>query len=471
MIHPMRLFTLLIAVLILPTFAKKPDIFIVRYEDNNSALKNDTSDWAFHRVIKEIPLSKKKDFSHISVGGEVRLQYYNVKNVNFGDVRPTAYEDENYLQQRYMLHTDFQLSPYFRGFGQLTSNHIAGDRTIRPTIDVNELDVMQLFGDIVLPTETDMYLRVGRQEMYYGTERMIGFREGPSVRRSYEGATFALKSKIFAADAFFILPVQSNEGIFDDYALWEEKVFGSYFTLGHPRFKGISLYYFGALRDEAAYVDDRRPSEEQRHSIGVQGYYRSRSTTLVLESTYQFGKYGDDDISAYQINFKGAYQFYKSALKPRFALTSDIFSGDSERGDGKLNTFRAVSARPIGENPFSFGTANTISLAPEVGITLFNKLTFNATHLAVWRYSENDYIYLPSMTRVLRPSAGRPGSAPVKSTEKFFANSTIGEIHYDMNKHFTFYGTLGVIFPQAFAKETGNGETTTYGILSARYRF
>lgn len=462
MIHPMRLFTLIILTLTLSLFAQKPDIFIVRYEDNNRALKNDTSDWAFHRALKMIPLSKREDFSHLSFGGEVRLQYYNVKNVNFGDVRPGSYENENYLQQRYMLHSDLQISPWFRGFAQLTSNHIAGDRTIRPQIDVNELDLLQLFGEIIIPAKPKLSLRVGRQEMIYGTERMIGFREGPSVRKSYEGAKFALSSKKFWADLFFILPVQSNEGVFDDYALLEEKVFGSYITLGQKRYKGLDFYYFGAIRDKAVYVDDRKPSEETRHSLGIRGFRRTKAMALSLESTYQFGSYNSNPIHAYQINFKGDYRFYKSALKPRIALTGDIFSGDKKSDDGTLNTFRAINAKPVGDNPFSFGAANTISLAPEVGITLFNKLTINAIHLAVWRYSENDYIYQTSMSRVQRKG---------KSTEKFFANSTIGEIDYDLNKHFTFYGRVGVIFPQAYAKETGDGETTTYGLLSARYRF
>ena len=64
---------LTIILLNLPAFSKRPELFILRYEDNTTAIKADSSDWEFHRILKEIPLSKRSDFSHISFGGDVRL--------------------------------------------------------------------------------------------------------------------------------------------------------------------------------------------------------------------------------------------------------------------------------------------------------------------------------------------------------------------------------------------------------------
>ncbi len=461
MIKKLLMTTIVLGLTFHSAFAKRPEIHVIRYKDDNKALKADTNDVKFHRVIKEIQLSKKKDFAHTSVGGEIRLQYYDIRNLNFGDIRPGALKDEKFLQQRYMLHNDLKISPYFRGFVQITSNHIAGDHTVRPQIDVNRLDLMQLFGEIIIPSRTALSLRLGRQQLSFGKRRMIGFRKTPSVQRSYDGARFSLRKKNIKADLFYILPVSSNEEIFDDYSIADEKVFGTYLTWAKRRQKGIDLYYITALRESAFYVN--RYAEDKRHSIGLRGFYRTPSLYLNFESTFQFGSFGDEEIAAYQCDFIGKYQFIQAALKPTIALQANLFSGDKNADDGKNNTFRPIGAAPIGSSPFSSGAANLISLSPEAEIS-FRKVSLNATFLSIWRYSENDYIYNPSMSRVSR-------SDRKQITDLFFANSLTGEIEYRLNKHFKFSALAGAVFPQAYAKATGNGEVVKYARLGAQYKF
>ncbi len=454
-----------ILILTLCSFAKRPELFIVRYKDNNKAIKADSSDWKFHRIIKEIPLSKKNDNSHISFGGELRLQYYNIQTGNFGDVRPGTYADESFLEQRYMLHSDFQISPYFRGFAQLTSNHNAGDKNIRPQIDLNDLDLMQLFGEIRFPTKVKLSLRLGRQAISYGyTARMIGIREGPSVRKAYDGVTLLFNSKKFSTDIFAYAPVLINDGIFDDTTSREEYHYGTYLKLKLQRRSAIELYYFGSHRDNAFYVD--QSNSENRHSIGTRGYHNTRNYKLSLESTYQFGRFGDDTISAFQVDFQGEYSLNQFALNPTFLLQADIQSGDKNSKDGRINTFRSIGAKPIGDSPFSFGSSNIYAIKPEFEITILKKLRLKTTYLSVWRFSDEDFIYTTSMSRVARQPRGRNSS-----TSHFYANAVMGELRYKLNKHFTFTTCGGAVFPQSFAKETGNGKTSTSFQMKFRYRF
>ncbi len=80
------------------TLAQKNGIDkLFRSQDNNHALKTDSTDCKIHRVIKEIGLSRKNENINLSFGGEIRMQYRINDAVNFGDVRPTRDIKESYL--------------------------------------------------------------------------------------------------------------------------------------------------------------------------------------------------------------------------------------------------------------------------------------------------------------------------------------------------------------------------------------
>jgi len=87
-----------------------------------------------------------------------------------------------------MAHVDLHLWIWARFFGQLKSNLESG-RTggPRPT-DRDELDVHQGFVDLAPPPDPQygLTLRTGRQELAYGSQRIISVREGPNVRQSFD---------------------------------------------------------------------------------------------------------------------------------------------------------------------------------------------------------------------------------------------------------------------------------------------
>ncbi len=461
MIIKFNKYALFVITLLTILSAQRPEIFIVRYEDDNKALRNDTTDWKFHRSIKAIPLGSKGN-STVSFGGEIRLQYYDIRNVNFGDTRPGKLTDENYLEQRYLLHTDLQLSPYFRTFAQVTSNHIAGNKTITPKIDENLFDISQLFFQFYFNRNHNISLRIGRQEILFGKGRLIGFREGPSVRRSYDGAQIQFNRDFLSAKLLYLLPVSTENGSFDDTTVTDEKIFGGSVTFARRNKTGIEGYYLGASRETATYVDST--NSETRHTVGVRGFHKSRSLDLNIEAMYQFGEFGTENINAYSIGFNGRYSFTNLPLTPSLHFQTDYFSGDQHKNDGENNTFRVISCRPISSRPLSFGSANVFSLNPGVGFTLLKKISLTTSFLSVWRASENDYIYNTSLTRISRKER-RPTS------ELHFANSVYSILTYKMNKHFSFSSRFGAILPQGYAEATGDGETIKFVRLRLHYKF
>lgn len=444
---------------------RRDGIFIVRYQDNNELIKQNKSYFPWTRALKVIPLSKKGKAFNLSVGGEIRQQFFEVQSSNFGDGRPGTIFDERYLEQRYLLHTNWQLSPYFRVFTQLTSNQVSGDKNVRPGIDLNDFDLLQGFVDFNIPTKsspTKMSLRVGRQEVFYGSRRMIGFREGPSIRRAFDGVKFRIQKRKKSVELFYLQPIVAYSGIFDDYSSRNNSVFGAYFSLRDKSLYGVEGYYIGALRDTAWYVNTI--DEEQRHSLGARAFIGGRVLKLSLESTYQFGSFGDDKISAFQVAFQGQYQYSLAKLKPYVSLWADIFSGDKEINDGKINTFRPISAEPVGSSPFSIGNANLYSVKPTIGFYPFQNLNIGISANPLWRFSENDYVYVSSVSRVKRKNR-----KPEES--HYFATVFEGDISYEVRKQITLQGRVGVALPGSYAKATGKGEQMPFGVIKVQYKF
>src|SRR5436190_7499446 len=154
----------------------------LRYDENYHYLRDASRRTDFIDALKYIPLNQEGDW-YLTLGGEIRERYEYFHNWNWGD----GPQDENgYLLQRYMIHADAHFTDHFRIFTQFKSGLEDGrNGGPRPT-DEDHFDLSQLFADGKLAwEEKDSFtLRLGRQEMSFGSSRLISVRESPNVRRS-----------------------------------------------------------------------------------------------------------------------------------------------------------------------------------------------------------------------------------------------------------------------------------------------
>ncbi len=61
-----------------------------------------------------------------------------------------------------------------------------------------------------------LVLRVGRQEMYYGSQRLVSVRETPNIRLSFDGARLVYQAASMNLSAFAVKPVSIQEGYFNN---------------------------------------------------------------------------------------------------------------------------------------------------------------------------------------------------------------------------------------------------------------
>src|SRR5260370_31921579 len=129
----------------------------------------------FWDPIKYLRLTKIREDMFVSIGGETRQYVEIFQNELWGS---TGYVDHVSWLQRYMLHAELRLTRYARVFVQLKSGLEVGRLGGPRPVDEDRLDANQTFVDVdAVPGRTlddlsHLTLRIGRQEMSYGSGRL-----------------------------------------------------------------------------------------------------------------------------------------------------------------------------------------------------------------------------------------------------------------------------------------------------------
>ena len=169
-----------------------------RYDDDFSYLRDPSCRNDLWDPLKYIPLNSRRDW-YLSLGGEIRERYERFHNPLWGQ-QPQS--PGGYLLQRYFLFGDLHLGENLRIFSELMSDW-ENDRVggPRPMIDEDQLDFTQFFVDLKLHpfgSDTSLTLRVGRQWLIYGSQRLISNRYGPNVPLPFDGVKAILDCSALA---------------------------------------------------------------------------------------------------------------------------------------------------------------------------------------------------------------------------------------------------------------------------------
>jgi hypothetical protein len=444
--------------------AQNTPIGPLRPLDDNHALAADSSDWRFHRIIKELTPARRNPGTLLSFGGEIREQIRYFNHINFGDVDSGIKDHDVYLQQRFLLHANLRINKTLRFFVQFNSCHATGKDIIVPQVDRDDLGVMQAFGDLEVTIPFPLRLRLGRQEFMYGLERFLALRDGPTIRQTFDGARLTLGLKKATGDFFLVVPVSYQFGVFDNTWRENEYVLATYWTMPVKENNFMDLYFFSSQVKEAIYAHDT--ADENRQSLG----FRLRKSTGAFgydaEFTYQFGKHGSNDIHAWHLSSQFAYRWQSFSWKPRLMIRQAFFSGDRKPGDGIINTFRPVTAKPPVYDLVPLGPANLAMISPEAEILLHKTFMLTLRYFWVWRLSENDGLYPPDMRKMSRDLVSPGGNQGSTDTRGIAL-----DISYTPNKHFNVLLYGGLFLPGDYIRSTGEGKNVEACSLKITYKF
>jgi hypothetical protein len=197
---------------------------LIRENEDWSFLKDPSLRQDFWDRFKYIRLGPEGWY--LTIGGEVREALEQVGNDTWGKQNYT----NTFFLERYMLHTDWHFGRRFRAFVQLKSGLESYRQGGPRPIDEKKLDFEAAFVEIGTEDgDSWVALQAGRQELNYGSGRLVSVREGPNVRQSFDGAKLKGKAGEWRVDLFAARPDLDKPGFFDNVpdhqtAFWGGKV-------------------------------------------------------------------------------------------------------------------------------------------------------------------------------------------------------------------------------------------------------
>jgi hypothetical protein len=369
------------------------DFKSLRYDEDYSSLQNDTMNNDWYKSLKFTPLNASSNV-YLSFGGDLRYQYFYEKNGKWGD---DPEDNDGYVLGRFLLHSDFHIGNHFRAFLQIQGS--TADSKIEPSpVDLNPLEAHQAFLDIALvnTAKSRLLLRTGRQELSYGSQRLVSVREGPNNRQSFDALKLIAAKGNYSLESFYSHYVVARYGIFDDNSNTQRQFWGSYLQISDfPTFKHIDLYYLGYQRKVAVYDDGH--GTEKRHSVGMRVWGKYKNWRYDGETVYQFGSLDSKNISAWTASINAGYKFYTVFLKPEIGLKTEVISGDRHTGDNRLETFNPLFPRGGYFGLASLiGPSNLIDIHPSVQFEISKTIDWVIDYDIFWRQSTNDGLYAPN---------------------------------------------------------------------------
>ena len=404
----------------LPNYSLAQAYKLLRFEEDYSNLADSTRHG--YQKLKYNPLTTDGQV-WLSMGGEARLEYVDFNNEDWGR---QSLEHNNFLLQRYSLHADIHFGERFRLFTQLRSALQHGRKNGSRQIDEDQLNVQNLFIDATIFKQKDksILFRLGRQELDYGSGRLISVGEGPNARRYFTGAKAVYNSKNFNVEAFAMMADTIRPGIFDNKPSKQVNLWGAYGRIIVPKQANLDLYYVGIYRDRSVFEEGI--AAETRHTVGARVWKYGGGFIYNLEGAYQFGSFGQGNIAAWTASVDIGYLFENTIFKPSINLRNDYISGDKQAGDGNLGTFNPIYPKGgyFGFSP-QIGPVNLIDIHPYATFDLLSKLKMQVDMVFNWRHSLQDGVYRPS------GSFNLPGST---SHKRYIGTAYLANFTYAASK-------------------------------------
>ena len=324
------------------------------FYDNDFSYLNDPdyNGHCFGDCWKQMPVDNCGQHGTLDVGGQMRLRYHHEVGMGQDVSGPGMLRFENtehdILLSRFRLYGNWQASDdtrvYVEGiFAEVTDDN--GTYLPRP-IDINCGDFLNAFVDCNL--DESHTLRVGRQELLYGAERLISPLDWANTRRTFEGIKLMYAEDDWKVDGFFTHYVPVRPFALDE-ADYEQPFYGVYGTYAGWENKTLDLYYIGYDNN---HNDDPIVSDFSLNTVGSRLFATEGDWMYEAEGGYQFGRQSglQQDQSAGFATAGIGHKYPKHRWTPTVWVYYDYASGNFPGGD--FNRFNQLF--PLAHKYFGF---------------------------------------------------------------------------------------------------------------------
>jgi len=304
-------------------------------------------------------------------------------------------------------------------------------------------------------------LKMGRQVLSYGDERLVGPLEWLNFSRTFDAVKLHYQREEWWVEGFASSVVRPHESHFNtsdwtDTQNGRRQIFsGIYFSTTALDMQTTDLYTFHLHEEgltgstEFVTLGTRMKGDPEK----LNGW------DYTFEVAGQAGQLRGQDLSAYAFHLEGGYNWLHSGWKPRLALEYSHGSGDGNPADGQINTFQNLF--PTNHPPYGFmdtmSWQNMHNLVLRLAAQPHAKVKTTLDLHAFWLADTADAWYRANGTTKVRP---------ISSTAGNYAGAEVDfTINAKLSKHLDMLLGYSHFIAGSYLDDTGGGDDADFAYL------
>jgi hypothetical protein len=314
-------------------------------------------------------------------------------------------------------------------------------------------------------SEKGFALRVGRQEINIGDERLVGSTNWSNTARTFEAARASYRNGRFRVDAFASSVVVLKDGQLGEHAPGSNL---------HGVFAGLENVVPKSTFEPYVLWRLSPRVKAELGPTGTLNFFTSgfrwvgklpENFDYAIEVAIQRGSLGPDKVQAWAGHWVTGYNLPDIRFKPRLFLEYNYATGDGNPRDGHRHTFDQLY--PTGHDKYGLadqvGWKNIEHFRAAAEFKFTQKLGGAVKWNAYWLADPKDALYNTTSTAVARQADGSAG--------KFVGTELDATGLYSFTKAVQAGSGVGHIFPGMFLQRTTPHRSLTFQYLFVETRF
>ena len=407
------------------------------------------------------PLSFADGRVVFGIEDQTRFEYRD-NNFDFNSGLRTI-NDDSWLLNRFRLSMQLKPADWLTFYVQgQDAREIASDRADIPGLlgaeGDNPFDLRQLYVEIGDAKVSPLSLKVGRQVLLYGDQRLIGPLEWSNISRTFD----AVKLRYTGKDGLWVDAFVSSVVVIDRFGMDDSDkdslLSGLYAHIPTLGIQDTEVY--------ALYFDDTNRND---HFLTLGTHWKSIPGKLgpwdyETEFVVQTGTAGGRDLSAFASYVEGGYTF-QQPWKPRLGLEYSYASGDGNAADNKQGAFQNLF--PTNHLHYGlmdvFSWSNIHDVALHLSAKPTAKLTTSLDYHVLWLADTADIWRRANATTAVRPANAAASN---------YAGSELDVlVTYASSSHLTLTAGYSHFFAGDYLNATGASSDADFVYLMTSIKF
>lgn len=397
----------------------------------------------------------------VSFGGEYRTR---IEGFTGGGYRPG--NDDAYVLNRVRLNMRLQPASWMRFQFQGQDARVFGmnAQPAGPPFK-DTMDLRMAYMELGDSEKKSLGLRIGRQELVFGDQRLVGHVSWLNTARSFDAVRATARHKAYRLDAFAASVVHVRNGEFN------RRTPGNNF---HGLYGGIESLVPKAVIEPFAFwrvgpgfrTEGGAPARLNAKTAGIRWVGKLPANfDYGTEMALQRGSVASDIVSAWAGHWQIGYTTPRLKYRPRFIVEYNFASGDRDPQDGRRGTFDQLYPTPHDK----YGLADQVGwrnihhgrLGAELKVT--PKLVLVPNYHSFWLASRFDGLYNSPGVMVARLADGSGG--------RHVGQEADIQAFYALSRQVQLAGGYAYLFPGTFLKRATKGSGYSFPYISLNYIF